>query len=328
MLQSNGGEPLWAPPLEIFSSDIATMSVWAAIALVMIASACMNLGLVLQKKGIVAPLGAQSTRGRLTIGRVRHTPIWYLGMLLMVGGYGLYAAAVSARVAPISLLQPLSASGLLVVAFLAVVYLHERFDAAEWLGVGILLAGVILLGLSARGPQIASTGIETSRYFPFLAVGATLAVAVAVATATMPARSELFLGILAGLLFGAGYLNTKALALAVQDRNTTLTIVAACLMTVGLLGGLVALQIGLRVGRALIVTAVNLVTNQVLVVAGGLVCLGETFPRETFPFTARIVGLCGILGGILLLARVGSGATQTGTAQERVWSPESKPLSY
>jgi multidrug transporter EmrE-like cation transporter len=303
------------------------MSVWSAIALAVTGSACMNLGLVLQKRGIV-PSEPQSTLTGATFRRSRHSPIWYLGMVLMVGGYGIYAAAVSARVAPISLLQPLSASGLLVVALLAVVYLNERFDAAEWLGVGILLAGVILLGLSARGPHLPSTGIETAHYLGFFVVAAGLAVGASFAAAAVPQRSELLLGILSGLLFGTGYLNTKALALAVQDRNTALTVSAACLMTAGLLGGLVALQLGLRAGRALIVTAVNLVTNQVLVVAGGLMCLGESFPQETLPFTARICGLFGILGGILLLARVGAGGIQDVPAEDAVWPAESKPLSF
>ncbi|HET6328146.1 MAG TPA: DMT family transporter [Planctomycetaceae bacterium] len=302
------------------------MSVWAAIALTMTASACMNLGLVLQKRGIVSrvqlvPHGAPKFR------RSRHTPIWYLGLGLMIGGYGLYAAAVSARVAPISLLQPLSASGLLVVALLAVVYLKERFDAGEWLGVGILLAGVVLLGLSARGPQQVSTGIETARYLGFFAVAVALAIGVAFAARAIPGRSELLFGILSGVLFGTGYLNTKALALAIQDHRTALIVVAACLMAFGLLGGLVALQLGLRSGRALIVTAVNLVTNQVLVVVGGLVCLGETFPQETLPFSARIIGFGGILGGILLLARVGTGNTQIASADDSVWTAESKPVS-
>ncbi len=114
----------------------------------------MNLGLVLQKRGIVPP---EAVIGRARSSRLsRHTPIWYFGMALMIGGYGGYAIAVSTRVAPISLLQPLSASGLLVVALLAVVYLNERFDFSEWLGVGILLAGVISLGLSARS----ATGLD------------------------------------------------------------------------------------------------------------------------------------------------------------------------
>jgi drug/metabolite transporter (DMT)-like permease len=286
--------------------DSATMSVWAAIALAVTGSAVMNLGLVLQKRGIVALAAPAQPPRQSTSRRSRPAPIWYFGMTLMVGGYGLYAAAVSARVAPISLLQPLSASGLLVVALLAVVYLKERFDAAEWLGVATLLAGVILLGISARGAQVASAGIETGRYVAFFAVVTALAAAVTLGAVVWSRRLELLLGILSGLLFGTGYLNTKALWLAIQDRSGALTIAAACLMALGLIGGLVALQFGLRYGRALIVTAVNLVTNQALVVAGGLVCLGESFPQEAAPFTARLLGLGAILIGILLLARVGS----------------------
>jgi uncharacterized membrane protein len=281
------------------------MSVWFAIALAVTGSACMNLGLVLQKKGIDPP--AARSGDTSTFRHSRHAPIWFLGIAMMIGGYALYAAAVSARVAPISLLQPLSASGLLVVAFLAVIYLNERFDSAEWFGVGFLLTGVILLGLSARGLQLASNGVEPTRYLAFFAIVLTLATAVAFAVPSLPRRAELLLGVLSGLLFGTGYLNTKALALAVQDRSLGLTLISTVLMTLGLLGGLVALQFGLRAGRALIVTAINLVTNQVLVVAGGLVCLGESLPRETLPFAARIAGLCGILAGIALLARVGAG---------------------
>jgi drug/metabolite transporter (DMT)-like permease len=304
------------------------MSVWAAIALAVTGSACMNVGLVLQKRGIVAPAAQKSLPRPSASRRSRPAPIWFLGMALMIGGYGLYAVAVSARVAPISLLQPLSASGLLVVALLAVIYLKERFDAAEWFGIATLLAGVILLGLSARGPQVASSGIETERYLIFFVVVIALAVAVTLAAATLLRRLELLLGILSGLLFGTGYLNTKALWLAVQDRNGALTIAAACLMALGLVGGLVALQFGLRYGRALIVTAVNLVTNQVLVVAGGLVCLGESFPTDSAPFAARLLGLGAILIGILLLARVGSTAGQREPTDGTVLPAESQPLSF
>jgi drug/metabolite transporter (DMT)-like permease len=300
------------------------MSVWAAIALAVTGSACMNLGLVLQKRGIVPRSTLPQQRSEPSFHFSAHTPIWYVGIVLMIGGYAVYAAAVSARVAPISLLQPLSASGLLVVAFLAVVYLNERFDAAEWLGVGFLVAGVVLLGLSARGPQLASSGIDLTRYLCFFGVVAAFAIGVAFAVTIVPRRSEVLLGILSGLLFGTGYLNTKALALGIQDRNAIQTVLAACLMTVGLVGGLVALQLGLRAGRALIVTAVNLVTNQVLVVAGGLVCLGEGFPHETFGFATRIAGFLGILAGILLLARVGTAAIQR---QKPALSAGSKPLS-
>ena len=85
--------------------------------------------------------------------------------------------------------------------------------------------------------------------------------------------------------------------------------------------GLAVLQMGFRRGRALIVTAVNLVTNQVLVVAGGLICLGERFPTEPWPFAARVLGLGGILAGIILLARLSAGTNG------RVRTAEPAPLA-
>jgi drug/metabolite transporter (DMT)-like permease len=103
------------------------MSIGLAIALTLIASTCMNLGMVLQKKGVSSP-GWQLSRFYLS-------PGWCWGMALLLGGYALYVLANSVRAAPISLLQPIFAFGLLVVAFMAVVYLKERFGVLEWLGV-------------------------------------------------------------------------------------------------------------------------------------------------------------------------------------------------
>ncbi|HEX4073521.1 MAG TPA: hypothetical protein VHX68_20245 [Planctomycetaceae bacterium] len=288
------------------------MSVWAAITLTLLASACMNLGLVLQKKGLSArPLVPVNSSGELE-GRLRDfrpNLTWCLGMALLLGGYVVYGYALSARAAPISLLQPLSASGLLVVALLAVTYLHERFDALEWAGVALLLAGVILLGFSAENRPHWNVGVNDLRLMIFLITVAILVVfaAAAIRRISSPARVEFLFGVLAGLLLGTGYLHTKIISLAFQAQRLGLFITAWICTVIGLVFGLLVLQMGFRRGRALIVTAVNLVTNQVLVVAGGLICLGERFPTEPWPFAARVLGLGGILAGIILLARLSAG---------------------
>jgi uncharacterized membrane protein len=301
------------------------MSVWAAITLTLVASACMNLGLVLQKKGLSGR--PRDSRGAGRSGRFRPEPTWYVGTMLLFGGYAVYAWAVSARAAPISLLQPLSASGLLVVAFMAVVYLHERFDVLEWFGVVQLLAGVILLGFSAENSPRWTVGVHGSRLFAFLSttVALALVVLVAVRRASTPARVEFFFGVLAGLLLGTGYLHTKIIALAIQAHRPALILLAAVCMGLGLAAGLAVLQMGFRRGRALIVTAVNLVTNQVLVVAGGLICLGERFPSQPMPFAARVAGLGGILAGIILLARLSAGTSSRGQRASSLVPIEMKP---
>ena len=40
-----------------------------------------------------------------------------------------------------------------------------------------------------------------------------------------------------------------------------------------------------------------------------------------------VAGFGGILGGILLLARVGTGTSQTAATDDTVWTAESKPVS-
>ena len=290
------------------------MSVWGAITLTLLASACMNLGLVLQKKGVSGPSLVPSGHP----GKFRPAPTWYLGMALLLGGYAVYGYALSARAAPISLLQPLSASGLLVVGILAGVYLKERFAAWEWFGVALLLGGVILLGFSAENSPHWTVGVRDPWLFGFLIVTVISAafVIVTIRRTANPARAEFLYGLLAGLLLGNGYLHTKILSLAYQEQRLGLDLLAVACMIVGLGGGLAVLQMGFRRGRALIVTAVNLVTNQVLVVTGGVICLGERFPTQPLPLTARVAGLAGILAGIALLARLTASANSRATAAE------------
>ena len=229
------------------------MSVWAAITLTLLASACMNLGLVLQKKGLSArSLAPVNSSGELP-GRLRGfrpNLTWCLGMALLLGGYVVYGYALSARAAPISLLQPLSASGLLVVALLAVTYLHERFDTLEWVGVALLLAGVILLGFSAENRPHWKVGVNDLRLMIFLITIAILVVFAATAVRRMssPARVEFLFGVLAGLLLGTGYLHTKIISLAFQAQRLGLFITAWICTVIGLVFGLVVLQMGFRRG--------------------------------------------------------------------------------
>ena len=212
---------------------------------------------------------------------------------------------------------------MLVVALLAVTYLHERFDALEWVGVALLLGGVILLGFSAENRPHWNVGVNDPRLIVFLiATGILVILAVATLRRTSsPARVEFLFGVLAGLLLGTGYLNTKIVSLAFQEQRVGLFVTAWICLGIGLALGLVVLQMGFLRGRALIVTAVNLVTNQVLVVAGGLICLGERFPTEPWPFAARVLGLGGILAGIILLARLSAGTNG------RIRTAEPAPLS-
>jgi drug/metabolite transporter (DMT)-like permease len=281
------------------------MSVWLAISLTLIASTAMNMGLVFLKKGLVQAPADDATVSAF-LGRLVRSRIWCLGMAMLVGGYGLYVLANSARSAPISLLQPIFAFGLLVVALMAVVYLRERLGPFEWVGVCLQLGGVVLLAASAEETP-RQDEIRVAHLLVYLGSVALvwLMALTLVAVEQSWLNREVLFGVLAGLLLGTGYLATKALTQAWYEDRPAIMILALAGMGAGLLGGLVMLQLGYRRGRALIVTAVNLVINQVMVVIGGLFCLGESFPEEPFHFYARVSGLAAIFAGTLILCRFG-----------------------
>jgi hypothetical protein len=64
-------------------------------------------------------------------------------------------------------------------------------------------------------------------------------------------------------------------------------------------------QAGFQHGRALIVVAMNAVTNKVVTIVGGMATLGEVLPQEAALAAARVVGFVAILVGTVVLARFG-----------------------
>src|SRR4051812_39907010 len=107
------------------------MSLWLAIVLTLIAYTLMSVGIVLLKKG-AAEVPAERLQKVGWLVAYFLSPLGWSGLALNLGGYGLFLLATTSRAAPISVLQPLAAFGMVAVALLAVVYLGERFGGLEW----------------------------------------------------------------------------------------------------------------------------------------------------------------------------------------------------
>src|SRR4051812_18158806 len=135
------------------------MPIALAIVLTLVATTVARIGIVLLKQA-VADLRTQHDEGmlRLVMGLAR-SGRGLSGAALEIVGYGLFLWALSAPSAPISILQPLRAFGIVVMAFLSVVVLEERLRSREWLGIVLQLMGTILLGLTPppAGPKAIAT---------------------------------------------------------------------------------------------------------------------------------------------------------------------------
>jgi len=298
------------------------VSIWSAIALSLVATCCYQVGTVMQKIG--ADRMPRIELGRRQSHVVRaffRSPIWLGGIAVMTAGWVLFLKAIAN--APVSIVQPVLGLGLCVLALFSVVFLHERLRPLEWAGIALMIAGVVLLGLSGAS---GSSGTALVTTIPLLVVSvamlALVAGAVRLARAGHAVPLPIVLGVAAGVLIGLGALYAKGLFLSLEAGSSMLAwLVFLPLMTVANLGGLWIQQAGFQQGRALIVVAMNAVTNKIVTIVGGMAMLGELLPPDTKLALARVAGFATILLGTAVLARFGS----ADVARDTVIAPQSDP---
>ena len=216
-------------------------------------------------------------------------PRWALGFVVGIAGWALYIAAL--RVAPLSLVQAVSAGGIGVLALLAWRIGGTRPARRELIALAVALVGLIALAVSLAGS--APQGQRGSFTAVLVWVGCSVALAaVIVGTGTRLVRAGAVFGIAAGVLYAAGDVATKAAV----GGGARLALVAALLACHGL--AFVALQLGFQRGGVLATAGLSsLFTNAVPIVAG-LALFGEGLPA----------GWVGVVRGAAFVAVVAGGA--------------------
>lgn len=282
------------------------MSIWAAIALSVIATCCYQVGMVMQKIGAdrMPRLGLTLRQGNVYRAFLR-SPIWLGGLAVMIAGWAFFLKAIAN--APVSIVQPALGFGLALLALFSVVFLHERLRMMEWGGVALMVAGIVLLGLSGSGEAPRAAGLSL---VPLVVVSlvllAALAGAVPLGRSGRGVPLPVVLGFGAGVLIGLAALYTKGLFLSLEAGLPLLAwLVFLPSMMIANVAGIWVQQAGFQQGRALIVVAMNAVTNKVVTILGGMATLGELLPEDATLAGARVAGFVTILLGTVVLARFG-----------------------
>lgn len=280
------------------------MSPTEAIILAFVATVLINLGFALQKRG--ASLAELPDGGRRKLVTIR---VWRTGLFIMLAGWAMYF--VSARFAPISVIQSVLGAGLAALALFSVFYLKEKVSAAEWAAFAAMMAGVTLLGLSA-GEAVAAPAPRALPVFGFsAAVAAAAAGLFVLGRRETAARPGVTLGLAAGLLIGLGSMHIKALynfaGPEAAAGGSDLIAFGLCLplLIAGNILGIVVVQYGFRKGRALVVVPVQQVTNKVIVILGGMLTLGESLPADPLDAGMRVAGFALVILATAALARFG-----------------------
>ena len=189
---------------------------------------------------------------------------WLRGFLAGLSGWGLYVVALA--LAPLSLVQATSASGIGILALL----IHhgrsaEQLHPREWAASCASVAGLALLGLSLSAGQPHSATATTLKVAGWVG-----GLALAAALAATLLGGAVGLGAAAGILYAAADIATKA-ATDAEIAFIPVVLAASAL-------AFTCLQLGFQRGRAMTTIGLATLLTNTLPIAAGIILFKETPP--------------------------------------------------
>ena len=291
------------------------------IILAIMATIVYNLGFIAEKRALDRLPAIEAHHLRRLVRTLFTAPAWLAGFLLICGGLVLQALVLSLE--PLTVAQPLQASGVVVTILFSRLVLHERLGRAELTCVGVIAAAAALLSLSGgRGPGT-EAGVR--------AAGAAIAVAAVPAALAVPAicywaahraprgrhryrhrATGVSYGCCAGLVYGFAGVALKALSAAVfttpRSRASLLATAVTSpylyAMLVSSAIGMCLFQVALQRSPASIVMPISLVISTGYLVVIGSWLFHERLPASSVPLTMRLGGGVAAIAMPVILAVV------------------------
>lgn len=225
---------------------------------------------------------------------------WLFGFALESAGFALYVAALA--LAPLTLVQSISAGGIGVLAFVSARFSHRRLSRHELAGVIVSMLGLLLLAVSLAGGTDAGERGSGAAIVLWLAATAGAAIVALLLGRTFGALAVAE-GIAGGLFFSIGDISVK-----VATEGGT-RIVFGLGVIVGYTLGTAFLQLGYQKGGALTVAGLATLLTNALPIAAGMFVLGESVPSGALG-VLRLVAFAAVTVGAILLARPDRTAAQ------------------
>ncbi|MFJ8197740.1 hypothetical protein [Streptomyces sp. NPDC096152] len=267
------------------------------------AAVCFGLATVLQAIAARAAGGGGGGDAALLLRAVRQ---WRYLAGLALDGLGFLLQIAALRSIPIYAVGAALASSLAVTAVASARLLRVRLSGVEWGAVGVVCAGLAMLGL-ASGTEGSTGGSAALEWAMLAAAGAVLALGAVGGRLTGRGRA-LLLGLGAGFGFGVVEVSVRLIdSLALPDL---LTNPAAYALLVGGGAAFLLLTSALQRGSVTTATAGMVIGETIGPAAVGVIWLGDR-TREGLTWLA-VLGFAVAIAGALALARFGEAPAEAG----------------
>jgi drug/metabolite transporter (DMT)-like permease len=284
---------------------------YAGIALALLAATAYNVGLIQEKRALGRMPALDLRRVPRVVASLLADPAWLAGFALML--VGLACQIVVLTFEPVSVVQPVLASGVALVLVLSRLVLRERLGAVEYWCVGAMAVSVILLAASAGGAG-GGAGHHASPAWMAAVMIPSVVIGLLVAASPLRGRSRshrapaagVCFGIGTGLLYGVAALAIKGLSGILVGHHGAVRILAGIVSSPYLyvLAGCSAVamllfQVALQSCRASIVVPVSNVAGSVYFVIAGTWLFHEHLPTSPAKLGLRLAAI--VTAGLVLV---------------------------
>jgi drug/metabolite transporter (DMT)-like permease len=302
-----------------------TGSADGGLVLALLATTAYNSGLIVEKQALghlPEISGRRIVSLALTLGT---SPRWLTGFALMLCGLGFQVLALT--LAPVTVVQPVMASGVAVVLVLSRLVLREHLGRGEYACVAVMALSVILLAFSAGSAEVGhhfSGAAAAAVAIPsvVLALVAGSSGLQAASRRHGPPVTGVSFGVATGLLYGVAALAIKALSGALLHRHGVASVLIAVLSSpyLYLMGacsaaGLLLFQTALQRCRIAIVAPVSNVLGSIYFMVVGTWLFHERLPADPVLLALRLVGI--LIAGIVVVLLSRQGAAELAAVAER-----------
>lgn len=231
---------------------------------------------------------------------------WLTGFTVMLFALGLQVVALT--LAPVSVVQPILAGGLIALAAAGSRLLGEQLSGRHKAALALVLSAVILIAASARGGGGLSERVPAGRFLLVAAVVAAAAVLTAGSGRRQRSGGLAAVAVAAGLFYGLGAVAEKAVATRLVGQGmvsgtwSALGSAYPWLFLAVTLAGMVLFQTGLQAHPASLMASLTNVVSTACALAGASVIFGEALLPPGWWSLPRVAGFAAVIAAVAVLA--------------------------
>jgi uncharacterized membrane protein len=222
---------------------------------------------------------------------------------------GTFVKAIAVGLAPLSVVQPINTAGIAVLAVLAITKLGERPSISDWLGIGTIIVGLIMLGRTLIGvPTKAFSYDPVVLWFFVIFFFAVAGLSLYSGFTKKHAQAPNLIAVASGVLIG---LTAVIIKLGWNDfgsrfwehgfRNALLSPYLYLIILLPVIT-LVLDQIAMQRGKAIVVVPITTGMSNLIPIIIGIVAMHEPMPSTAGMFILRLISIVFIIGGSIVLS--------------------------